>query len=108
MLTNLVFLAQIPAPVHDIRTTQLETYWARVSWNLPIATTSSHVTQLEISVYVNGRNLWRRTVSRRTQYNITGLNPNTAYTLQIRTRDGLKWSNEFIRKTFKTKEAGIH
>ena len=106
----MVLLAQTPAPVRDIRTTS-GAYWARASWNLPTATTSSYVTQLEISVrvYANDRNLWHRTISRGTQYNITGLIPNTWYTLYIRTRDVLEWDdNELIRKTFKTKEAGIH
>ena len=102
------FLAQTPAPVHDIRTTRSGAHWASVSWNLPTATTSSYVIQLEISVYVNGRYLWHRTISRGTQYNITGLNPNTVYTLKIRTGDVLKWDNELIHKTVKTKEAGIN
>ena len=104
----LIFLAQTPAPVQQTRITQSGTHWASVSWNLPTATTSSYVTQLQISVYVNDRYLWRRTISRRTQYNITGLNPNTVYTFKIKTRDVLQWNNELFHETFKTKEAGIH
>ena len=45
-------------------------------------------------------------ISRRTQFNITGLKPNTEYRVGIRTRDVSRWSTKVVDGRFKTKEAG--
>ena len=96
----------MPAPVHELKITRSEARWASVSWKLPTSPPSSRVTQLSISVYRNGY-FWRRMgISRSTQFNITGLKPNTVYRVGIRTRDVLRWSTKVVYKNFKTKEAG--
>ena len=96
----------MPAPVHELKITRSEARWASVSWKLPTAPSSSYVTHLEISVYQNSY-LWRRMIiSRRTQFNITGLKPNTEYRVGIRTRDVSRWSTKVVDERFKTKEAG--
>ena len=98
----------MPAPVRELKITRSEARWASVSWKLPTTPPSSHVTQLEIMVYRNGDLLSRKTISRGTQFIITGLYPNTEYRVGIRTRDVSRWSTRVIYESFKTKEAGIH
>ena len=96
----------MPAPVHELKITRSEARWASVSWKLPTAPPFSHVTELEISVYRNSYLLRRKTISRGTQFIITGLYPNTEYRVGIRTRDVSRWSTKVIYERFKTKEAG--
>ena len=96
----------MPAHVHELNITRSEARWASVSWKLPTALPSSHVTQLEISVYRNGYLLRSVFISRRTQFNITGLDPNTEYRVGIRTVDVSRLSTKVIYERFKTKEAG--
>ena len=47
------------------------------------------------------------TISRGTQFNITGLNPNTEYRVGVITRDVSRWSTKEVYERFKTKEAGM-
>ena len=97
----------MPAHVHELEVTRSEARWASVAWKLPTALPSSHVTQLVISVYRNGYLLRSVVISRRTQFNITGLDPNTEYRVGIRTIDVLRRSTKVIYERFKTKEEGM-
>ena len=96
----------MPAQVHELKITRSEARWASVSWKLPTAPSSSHVTQLVISVYRNGYLLRSVVISQRTQFNITGLDPSTEYRVGITTIDVSRRSTKVIYQRFKTKEAG--
>lgn len=103
----LLFLVQTPAPVHEIEITRTGANWASVSWKLPTASVSSYITHVHINIYRNNEYLFNRQMSRRTQFNITGLNSSTWYIAGIATADGSIGKELAYSKKFKTKEAGI-
>jgi uncharacterized surface anchored protein len=92
----------MPAPVHGIKITQSNTS-ANVTWNIEMSVSaSSYITQ--IVIYLNGKE--HQTISRRTQFHITGLKTCTQYTVGVQTQDGSLQKSRRVNIRFKTNEAG--
>ena len=101
-LVLFLYLVQMPAPVHGIKITQSDTS-ANVTWNIETSvSTSSYITQ--IVIYLNGKE--HQTISRRTQFHITGLKPCTQNTVGVQTQDGSLQKSRRVSIRFKTNEAG--
>ncbi|CAB4039787.1 Down syndrome cell adhesion molecule 1 homolog, partial [Paramuricea clavata] len=95
------YTVQTPAPVYDIKIIQSD-YSAQVIWKLQtFDSVSSIITQ--IVIHLNGTK--HKNISPRTQYNITGLNPYTAYTVGIQTVQGDLQKSRIVSENFKTNEA---
>ena len=101
MLIFAIFLVQRPAPVFNINVSPSK-YSARVTWSIQTATQySSYITQ--IIVYID--NTKHKTISRRTEVDITGLTPYTTYIVGIQSEDGSSQYSEIVNENFKTNEA---
>ena len=99
-------LAQVPAPVKDIKVEPSDTS-VLVTWNIVTAPKdSSYITNFDI--YLN--RTFRKKITRNdngNQYNVTGLKPYSDYTIGIVALDGSSQrSNITYSESFKTTEAG--
>ena len=101
-------LAQVPAPVKDIKVEPSDTS-VLVTWNIVTAPKdSSYITNFDIYVYLN-RN-FRKKITQNdngNQYNVTGLKPYSDYTIGIVAIDGSSQRSDITySESFKTTEAG--
>ena len=99
-------LAQVPAPVKDIKVEPSDTS-VLVTWNIVTAPKdSSYITNFDIYLNRNFRKKITRNDNGNHQYNVTGLKPYSDYTIGIVALDGSSQSIVTYSEPFKTTEAG--
>lgn len=96
-----LFSVQKPASAYDVEIKE-SVYASLVLWKLPNVTTSSYITR--VIIHLNRETF--QNISRTTQFRITGLIPNTLYTVEIQLEDSSTQKSRKVFKRFRTKEAG--